>query len=101
VGRVAGLSAGTAGPGRQDIALRGISTTAGAPTVGIYLDEVPLLQTGAHGVRSAIDPGYFDLARIEVLRGPQGTLYGESSIGSTIRYLTNAPDPTRTEATFA
>ncbi len=91
LGNIGGLSAASAGEGRQNIAIRGISTQAGLPVVGIYLDDVPLLQTGAHGQTSAIDPDFFDLNRIEVLRGPQGTLYGASSLGGTVRYITNQP----------
>lgn len=91
LGNIGGLSAASAGEGRQNIAIRGISTQAGLPVVGIYLDDVPLLQTGAHGQTSAIDPDFFDLNRIEVLRGPQGTLYGASSLGGTPRYITNQP----------
>jgi iron complex outermembrane recepter protein len=89
---VPGLSfSNEGGTGLSKIELRGISSDAGSPTVGIYLDEVPitmrnLLNTGA------TEPQFFDLDRIEVLRGPQGTLYGASSLGGTIRFISKQPD---------
>ncbi len=89
---VPGLSfSNEGGTGLSKIELRGISSDAGSPTVGIYLDEVPitmrnLLNTGA------TEPQFFDLDRIEVLRGPQGTLYGSSSMGGTIRFISNQPN---------
>lgn len=101
LGHIAALSASSAGVGRQNLAIRGISTQAGLPVVGVYLDDVPLLQSGAHGQTSAIDPDFFDLNRIEVLRGPQGTLYGASSLGGTLRYITNQPSTTAFSAKVA
>jgi outer membrane receptor protein involved in Fe transport len=78
------------GPGQDNISIRGVSSTVGNPTVGIYLDEVPIItQNGYEGMAQ---PRFLDLDRIEVLRGPQGTLYGASSEGGTIRFLTNQPD---------
>jgi iron complex outermembrane receptor protein len=66
----------------RSIAIRGIQ---GAGTTGFYLDDLPL--------PDGIDPLVLDLARIEVLRGPQGTLYGARSMGGTVRLITNDPDP--------
>ncbi len=89
---VPGLSfSNEGGTGLSKIELRGISSDAGSPTVGLYLDEVPitmrnLLNTGA------TEPQFFDLDRIEVLRGPQGTLYGSSSMGGTIRFISKQPN---------
>jgi outer membrane receptor protein involved in Fe transport len=81
---------GPNGPGQDNITIRGVSSTVGNPTVGTYIDEVPLLTiTGFEGTAS---PRLLDIERIEVLRGPQGTLYGASSEGGTIRYITNQPD---------
>ena len=78
------------GPGQDNISIRGVSSTVGNPTVGIYLDDVPIItQNGYEGVAQ---PRFLDLDRIEVLRGPQGTLYGASSEGGTIRFLSNQPD---------
>lgn len=87
----------TDGSGMVNIAIRGIVTgTQGVPTVGVLVDDVP---TGAStslaggGLRTAdIDPG--DLQRIEVLRGPQGTLYGASSMGGLVKYVTVDPSTT-------
>jgi iron complex outermembrane recepter protein len=81
---------GPNGPGQDNITIRGVSSTVGNPTVGTYIDEVPILTiTGFEGTAS---PRLLDIDRIEVLRGPQGTLYGASSEGGTIRYITNQPD---------
>src|SRR5260370_41257294 len=63
------------------IAIRGIQ---GANTTGFYIDDLPLPTT--------MDPRVVDLQRIEVLRGPQGTLYGASSMGGTVRMITTPPD---------
>lgn len=79
-------------PGRQRAQLRGTGTAGGATglaTVGFYLDEVPLV-AGVGG--AGPDVRLLDMARIEVLRGPQPTLYGESSMGGTVRYITADPN---------
>lgn len=82
-------------PGATQISLRGVSPIAGlgAP-VSIYMDE--MLVTGQTGIQQDIRT--FDVARVEVLRGPQGTLYGEGSLGGTLRIVTNKPDPSGFEA---
>jgi iron complex outermembrane recepter protein len=81
---------GPNGPGQDNITIRGVSSTVGNPTVGTYIDEVPIITiTGYEG---DAEPRLIDIDRIEVLRGPQGTLYGASSEGGTIRYITNTPD---------
>ncbi|MBS0417885.1 MAG: TonB-dependent receptor [Proteobacteria bacterium] len=72
----------SAAPLGQSISLRGIF---GSNTTGVYLDETP--------VPGSIDPQVIDLERIEVLRGPQGTLYGARSMGGTVRLITSQPDP--------
>lgn len=74
--------------GTQTIQIRGISSTFGNATVGYYLDELPFTYIGNSQVP---DVRTYDLERIEVLRGPQGTLYGDGSIGGTIRILTRDP----------
>ncbi|MBY8829396.1 TonB-dependent receptor [Hephaestia mangrovi] len=76
-----------------NITIRGIYSAAGSPTTGIYLDDVALQKRNAlsySGNGSPI-PQLFDLERVEVLRGPQGTLYGGSSEGGTVRLITPAP----------
>src|SRR5450631_2201683 len=81
---------GPNGPGQDNLTIRGVSSTVGNPTVSTYIDEVPIITiTGFEGTAS---PRLLDIERIEVLRGPQGTLYGASSEGGTIRYITNQPD---------
>ena len=77
--------------GLNSVGLRGISSTAGSPTVGMYLDEVPITFPNIYS-SGATQPLFFDMDRIEVLRGPQGTLYGASSMGGTIRFITRQPD---------
>ncbi len=77
--------------GTSDISIRGVSSSAGAATVGLYIDDVPIT-TKNFFYEGAIEPIVTDLDRIEVLRGPQGTLYGDSSEGGTIRYITKAPN---------
>ena len=92
----------SAGPGQNELIIRGISSTAGTTsTVGYYLDDIPLQPSSNAALlsqRGAIDPSLFDLERVEILRGPQGTLYGSSSMGGTVRYVTHQPDPTKVEA---
>ncbi len=76
-----------------DVAIRGIRSTVGSPTTGIYIDDVPIMQrnlTGSYGGGVAL-PQLFDLQRVEVLRGPQGTLFGGSSQGGTIRFISAQP----------
>jgi iron complex outermembrane receptor protein len=85
------------GDGTQSIQIRGISAFAGDATVGFYMDELPFTQIG---VAALPDVRTFDLERVEVLRGPQGTLYGDGSLGGVVRILTKNPDPSRFEAKF-
>ncbi len=93
---VPSLSLRSSGPGRTKLNIRGISAATGvAPTVSVYLDEMPI-QTISSGSSTSfqqaiIDPKLYDLERIEVLRGPQGTLYGSSSMGGTVRFITAKP----------
>jgi outer membrane receptor protein involved in Fe transport len=91
-GSVPGLSFQSAGPVANEngtvnsttiLSLRGIAATTGSNTVGFYINDTPM---------QFVDPDLFDVNRIEVLRGPQGTLYGASSMGGTIRIITNEPD---------
>jgi outer membrane receptor protein involved in Fe transport len=91
---VPGLQFTTQGPGKTAINLRGVTTGVDvAQTVGIYVDDVPYGSSGAfaNAAQLALDVGLFDLDRVEVLRGPQGTLYGASSMGGVLKYVTNAP----------
>src|ERR1700677_5033645 len=94
-GSIPGVSFQSVGPGRTNFNIRGLSDTGGSsPTVGFYLDDVPVSPpTSALSAagKSEISPDLYDLERVEVLRGPQGTLYGAGSEGGTIRLLTNQP----------
>ena len=82
------LSIVESGPGTQRAQIRGISSPQNLPTVGLYLDEMPV---NSEAAGSGLDMRLLDLERVEVLRGPQGTLYGEGSMGGTIKYVTKDP----------
>ena len=90
---VPGLSMRTSGPGQTELEMRGLSSSGGSsPTVGFYLDDYPLTAPAAALVgKVVIDPDLYDLNRVEVLRGPQGTLYGSGSMGGTVKLVTNDP----------
>jgi iron complex outermembrane recepter protein len=92
---VPGLAMKSSGPGQTEFEMRGLASVGGnSAVVGFYLDDTPLSAPGgAFNGRIVIDPDLYDLNRVEVLRGPQGTLYGSSSMGGTIKVITNAPDP--------
>jgi outer membrane receptor protein involved in Fe transport len=80
--------------GTNNIAIRGIASTGGAGTTGIYLDDTPIqMRALAFNPDEAL-PKSFDLDRVEVLRGPQGTLFGAGSEGGTVRYITTQPSLT-------
>jgi len=81
-------------PGEGRLVLRGLDTGGVASTVAVYLDETPFGSSSglANGAILAGDFDTFDLARVEVLRGPQGALYGASSLGGLVKFVTNAPD---------
>ena len=78
------------------ISIRGIASSAGAATTGIYIDDTPIQmrELGAGNAGFTAFPQVFDLERIEVLRGPQGTLFGAGSEGGTVRFITPQPNLT-------
>jgi outer membrane receptor protein involved in Fe transport len=80
-----------AGPGLGTVEIRGVSSQAGSATVSVYLDDVSLTTRNLYSQGTA-EPNFFDLDHVEVLRGPQGTLYGASSLGGTIKFISNQPD---------
>src|SRR3984957_11685311 len=91
---VPGVSIRTSGPGMGEFEMRGIASTGGnSPTVGFYYDDVSLTAPSASNEgKIVISPALYDLNRVEVLRGPQGTLYGSGSMGGTIKVVPNAPN---------
>lgn len=91
---VPGLSFVTSLPGRTTLVLRGISPVGGQPTVGLYLDDIPI--GGDLGLLQGMtEPRVLDVARVEVLKGPQGTLYGAGSLGGAVKLVSARPDVTQ------
>ena len=90
---VPGISMRTSGPGQTEFEMRGLNSAGGNTSmVGFYLDETPLSSPASAQLgKEEIDPTLYDLNRVEVLRGPQGTLYGSSSMGGTVKLVTNPP----------
>ena len=90
---VPGLNITQTVAGQSRLVLRGINTGSVGSTVGVYVDDNPYGQSGslANGAILAGDFDTFDIARIEVLRGPQGTLYGANSLGGVLKFVTVAP----------
>ena len=91
-----GVSLKSEGPSQTEVEMRGMTSSGGnSATVGFYLNDVPLTgPANAQNGHAVIDPDLYDLNRIEVLRGPQGTLFGSGAMGGTVRLITNQPDPT-------
>ena len=91
------------GPGRNAVIIRGVAADPevegfqNGPTVGVYLGETPLSTIGVIG---ASDIKLIDMERVEVLRGPQGTLYGSSSLSGTVRNIPNSPNLTDVEGSL-
>ncbi len=81
-------------PGQTAISLRGIAAMSPSATVATYIDEVPLGSSGIYQAANSfmLDLLPYDISRVEVLRGPQGTLYGAGAIGGLLKYVTRAPD---------
>ena len=79
-----------AGEGLSTLEIRGIASQAGTATVALYLDDTSLT-TRNLSTEGTAEPRFLDIARVEVLRGPQSTLYGASALGGTLRYISNQP----------
>jgi outer membrane receptor protein involved in Fe transport len=90
------------GPGQSAVYMRGIASGENSnhsgplPSVGIYLDEQPITT-----ITGALDLHIYDIARVEAIEGPQGTLYGASSQAGAIRIITNKPDPSAFKSSYA
>lgn len=93
VAQVPGFGVVQDAPGSARLILRGINTGSVSSTLGVYVDETPFGSSTSlsNGAVLAGDFDTFDIARIEVLRGPQGTLYGANSLGGVLRFVTNPP----------
>jgi outer membrane receptor protein involved in Fe transport len=93
---VPGLTTVQSAPGDTQLILRGLNSGGDAATVATYIDEAPYGSSSSldNGLVTTPDLDAFDMQRIEVLRGPQGTLYGASTLGGLLKFVTNPPDPT-------
>jgi outer membrane receptor protein involved in Fe transport len=100
--KVPGLAVELGVPGFERVTIRGENVGGGGSTVATYLDDVPFGSSNqfANGSTLTGDFDTWDLQRVEVLRGPQGTLYGASSEGGLIKYVTNPPDLSRFASAF-
>jgi outer membrane receptor protein involved in Fe transport len=102
--RVPGLQLVSDSPIDNQLIIRGISIGVGSlnSSVATYVDEVPYTSEGPFADSANLSPNLdtYDLARVEVLRGPQGTVYGANALGGLLKYVTNAPDPTKFSASF-
>lgn len=96
---VPGLQLNQATPGFARLVMRGVNTGGVASTVAVYQDEMTFGSSSGlvNGAILAGDFDTFDIERIEVLRGPQGTIYGASSMGGVLKYVTKKPDTTAFE----
>src|SRR6478735_63748 len=90
-------SSGT--PGQTQVSMRGIAALSPGSTVGTYVDETPIGSNNLYQQATlyTLDLLPYDVDRVEVLRGPQGTLYGAGAMGGLIKYTMKKPDPTTTE----
>ncbi|HWA92187.1 MAG TPA: TonB-dependent receptor [Rhizomicrobium sp.] len=95
VARVPGMTAVASDPSHTSLVLRGITTQGVGATIGTYLDETPYGSSSAlaNGTITTPNLDTFDVERVEILRGPQGTLYGASTLGGLLKFVTKAPDP--------
>nr|WP_276597111.1 TonB-dependent receptor [Pelomonas aquatica] len=96
---VPGMSITALSRGFTSVVLRGISTgiSQATPATAFYVDEAPVGSITAYATGSTVTPDLdpYDLRRVEVLKGPQGTMYGAGAVGGLVRYVTAAPDPER------
>ena len=107
VDSVPGMQVVSADPASNTLVIRGISAGVGVDaavnaSVATYVDEAPYTSQGSFSYSANLAPNFdpYDLARVEVLRGPQGTLYGANALSGLLKYVTNAPDPSGYHASF-
>lgn len=91
LGSIPGLSFSNVERGLTRYNIRGVTGLAGAPTIAVYVDDISML-AGEGAFQGAFDAVMFDLDRLEVLKGPQGTLYGGSTMGGAIKYVSARPN---------
>lgn len=90
-------------PGSRIVEIRGLSTgyhPESGPLVGTYIDDLPVGDSTniAHGGQYGLDLNPYDVERVEVLKGPQGTLYGANTMGGLVKYVTKKPDLAKFQA---
>lgn len=94
--RVPNLDVAPLGLGQQIISIRGVSGERGSSSLtGVYLNNIPVSGLQDSFLATYPDVGMYDLQRVEVLKGPQGTLFGEGAVGGVVRFMANAPDLTK------
>src|ERR1700722_12366404 len=84
-------TSGAAGNNSSNIAIRGVFSDVGAATTGVYVDDTPIQMRNVGYWNANAFPQIFDLERVEVLRGPQGTLFGAGAEGGAVRFITPEP----------
>lgn len=102
VNKVPGVQLVTDGPIDNNIVIRGIYANGVSSSTATYVDEVPYTSQGPFAASTNISPNLdpYDLARVEVLKGPQGTLYGANALAGLLKYVTNPPDPSHFSASI-
>ncbi|WP_240732561.1 MULTISPECIES: TonB-dependent receptor [Dyella] len=97
--QIPGMNFISSGEGQTQLVLRGITSGSGQPnaTVGTYIDDSPYGSSTVYSAGSVLTPDIdpSDLQRIEVLRGPQGTLYGSNTLGGLVKFVSTPPDATQ------
>ncbi|RDJ00383.1 TonB-dependent receptor [Dyella solisilvae] len=100
--QIPGLNTISTGEGQTQLVLRGVTSGSGQPNaaVGTYIDDTPFGSSTVYALGSLLTPDIdpYDLQRIEVLRGPQGTLYGSNTLGGLLKFVTTPPDTTQASA---
>ena len=101
--QVPGLSLESVDPGRTRVSLRGENVGSAGATIATTVDDIPFFMSGSqsNGAFFSANVDTYDMQRVEVLRGPQGTLYGASAEGGLIKYVTNAPNLDQYEGAVA